>query len=962
MTQASQGAPPNLTHQHPQLTAVLRQLRRRPTARAGDRLRPLLLTVDSGTWLSVAQHLKEDCGNDGGVVAKVRDPGAGITDLLRKVVYRFTESTPRLEPPLRFQLLSMALWLNSLRVMRLAAEANNDQVPDGAGPEEDRELVTRLMGVSSSDPQAARRVLAAGIRSRRQRVLPDENGGGKPKLASVLSYLEQIAPIAVAVIALVSATAASALDLAAAAMTALAGVVVIVGQAGIITWDWASRRRYRWFPRQPYGPGTAPDFLTFAVKLINRNRLSDDELDKLLIAAFLEDLRQGYRRSWRRATWARVRYPTVILDPTVRDDPAEAERRMGLARRFVELVERVRADRLRRSHRSTGPLTAEELRERDRIGPEQAAARIAFDPLVIVACAGTDDEEVAAFADRLRPQATRHRPVDLDNALQSYIDHWDDRRRAIALGYNRDISVNLGRGDGQSAPTLPPRRRHWLVHPFTPWIVALLVLAASVTVVTVQSVRYCDPRTVWRAANGECVGLTDGSFYFDKRLESAERRIRAQNDAVETSGRRYVTIVYIGALTANPGAGSPQSALLSGVHGELVGLAIAQQLHNAANSEPLLRVLVANAGSRFRYADEVAKRIRDRALSDRTIVGVVGFGDSKLQTGGAIRRLSQAALPMVGTTSTYDRLGQQAQGFSPYYFRLAPTNRRLADHAAYWARSGRLSPDGTPAASADVFYDDARDDTYSTNLAEDFATAFRRGGGEVEMLRYRNPGEVPGLVLRACQDPADVFYYAGRSDEFRAFINQLANTSCGGRRIVLGGDEVTKYVSDNAEEIGRTPSIKLFYTPLAAQEAWNPRWVGSQPLHVFYPTFETVVRGLVRPNAPAVERPSLAHSAIAYDAAFTMIRVSQRVMAEQGGALPTAAAVLSELTEPGPGARMQGATGLIHFGPRDQGHLVPDKPVLLLEVLPTGERTAVAVCGRLVGDQAGNADCPGTRR
>ncbi|TNY35616.1 hypothetical protein [Thermomonospora catenispora] len=958
MPQTGQGVPPDLAHRHPQLTAVLRQLRRRPTARAGDRLRPVLLTADAGGWTSVAQSLKDDCDGDGGLVAKVRDPGSDVPDLLRKIVYRLTESTPPLERPLRFRLLSMALWLSSLREMRLAAKANNDQVPDGAGPEEDRELVARLMGVSGNDPQAARRVLAAGIRRRRQRVLPGENSGGKPRFASVLSYLEQIAPIAVAVIALVSATAASAVDLAAAAMTALGGVVVIIGQAGIVTWDWASRRRYRWFPRQPYGPGPAPDFLTFAVKLINRNRLPEDELDKLFIAAFLEDLRQGYRRGWRRATWARVRYPTVIMDPLVRTDPAESRRRMELARRFIELVERVRADRLRRFAHRGGPLTAEELRERDRIGPEQAAARIAFDPLVIVACVGDDADEVAAFAGRLRPQATRDRPVDLDGALQSYVDHWDDRRRAIALGYTRDISVDLGRGDGQSAPALPSRRRPWLAHPFTPWIGALLVLAASATVVTVQGVRYCDPHGVWRAPNGECVGLTDGSFPFDERLERVERRIRDQNEAVLKTGRKYVTIVYLGALSTDPAGGGPPGTLLSGVHGELVGLAVAQRLHNAAHSEPLLRVLVANAGSRFRYAARVAERIRARALSDRTIVGVVGFGESKQQTGEAIRRLSQAALPMIGTTSTYDLLGRQAQGFSPYYFRLAPLNRRLAEHAAHWARSGRLSPGGARAASADVFYDAAEDDTYSTNLAEDFAEAFGRAGGRVRMRRYRDPREIPGLVLQACRRPADVFYYAGRSHEFRSFVNVLVNTPCGGRRVVLGGDEVTKYVSDNAEEIGRTPSIKLFYTPLAAEEAWDPRWVGDNPLHPFYPAFRAALKDLVRPDAPPAERPSLAHSAIAYDAAFTMIRVAQRVMADQAGAPPTAAAVLSELTEPTPGSRMQGATGVIRFGPRNQGHLVPDKPVLLLEVLETGRRMAVAVCGHLVDGRTGSADCP----
>ncbi|REE96363.1 ABC transporter substrate-binding protein [Thermomonospora umbrina] len=955
-----QGAPPQGDARSRQLVGVLRQLRRRPTLRAGDRLRPLLLAADEQAWQSwAADRLVTDCRADGGLYARVHAErtGGDVAELLRDIAHQLSESGPRLEPPLRFQLLSMALWLQSLRAKRLRLPPSGRPPAHAPHEADDWELAARLREHHTDG--SSRRVLAAGIRLRRQRVLPGR-GGQRDTLASVLSYLEQVAPIGVAVVALVSATAASTLDVAAALTTALAGVLAIAGQAGITTWDWAGRRRYRWFAAQRYGRNLPPGahrpgggFLAFALDLVYRPAplhgepapRHDDDLDKLLIAAFLEDLRQGYRRSWRRVTWARVRYPTVILD-------AYDE---SVTRRFITLVEQVRAERL--ETRPTGAAPSErERRERDRLRPERVSARLAFDPLVIVACPGPA-EEVRRLAEAVRVHPVRADLADLGEVQEAYWDYWDDRRRAIALGYARDVPVDLAEGDGWSAPVLPRRNRPPLTHPVVPWLAAGVVLAASVGVVAFESVRYCDPHVVWHADNGECVGVTDGSYAFNGRLRQAEHRIRDLNRAVEASGKPYVTIVYIGALSTEPSVDQRQADLLAGVHGELVGLSIAQEHHYEANGRPLLKVLVANAGSRFRYATEVAERIRRMAVEDRTIVGVVGFGDSKRETGNAINLLSQAALPMVGTTSTYDHLAQRGGRFSPYYFRLAPPNRRLAAHAAHWAKSGRLSADGRPATTAAVFYDGSSDDTYSTNLAEDFRDEF--GRAKVTMLGYRDPSEIPAMVLQACRAPADVFYYAGRSDEFRSFVNQLSTTSCGdGQRIVLGGDEVTKYVSDNAEGIGRTRAIRLFYTPLAAREAWAGPWARNKPMHVFYTSFDPVVEKLVGEDAPADRRPSLAHSAMGYDAALTMIRVAQRVLGEQEGGPPNATGVLAAMTEQESGPLTQGATGLLGFGPRADGHQVPGKPVLLLTVRETGALQAVAVCGRLVEGALQDQGCP----
>jgi hypothetical protein len=76
--------------------------------------------------------------------------------------------------------------------------------------------------------------------------------------------------------------------------------------------------RYRWFMRQPYlAPEMSGSFLLFAERLTNGEwqQESPEDLSRLLVNAFLEDLRRAYRwwpwQVWRK--W-RMTYPVLLLD------------------------------------------------------------------------------------------------------------------------------------------------------------------------------------------------------------------------------------------------------------------------------------------------------------------------------------------------------------------------------------------------------------------------------------------------------------------------------------------------------------------------------------------------------------------------------------------------------------------------------------------------------------------------
>jgi hypothetical protein len=170
---------------------------------------------------------------------------------------------------------------------------------------------------------------------------------------------------------------------------------------------------------------------------------------------------------------------------------------------------------------------------------------------------------------------------------------------------------------------------------------------------------------------------------------------------------------------------------------------------------------------------------------------------------------------------------------------------------------------------------------------------------------------------------------------------------------VLADDDVTVYVADNARQIGRTDTLRLYYTPLAAREAWEQ---ARQALPPFYPDYDAAAPHL-KGNG---EHPSRTHAAMAYDAVLAVTSVTQQIYGAQRQVLPTAGAVLAALTEPDAAAPPpQGASGLLRFGARTDGHAVLDKPVLLTAVGTDGKLRVVAGCGKLTkNDPPRRENCP----
>src|SRR6266852_4327607 len=236
---------------------------------------------------------------------------------------------------------------------------------------------------------------------------------------------------------------------------------------------------------------------------------------------------------------------------------------------------------------------------------------------------------------------------------------------------------------------------------------------------------------VSRAPDGEDIGISNGTFAFDTnrpdgnlkrqaadRLKAgdisgaeslwqsglamdtndAEALIYLEDQRVLASGNPYVTLV-VGTMITGDDVGVGRDDL----QGAYVAHKEFNDGHKLPNNVHVL-LLIANSGNVSTYATTVAQQIVQTAQQDHSIVGVMGWPFSS-RTVDAVGTLAKAHIPLVSQTASSDQL----TGASPYFFRVAPSNKGQAIAGAHYAEQV------LHAHNVALFVDPA--DSYSSSLA-----------------------------------------------------------------------------------------------------------------------------------------------------------------------------------------------------------------------------------------------------
>jgi ABC-type branched-subunit amino acid transport system substrate-binding protein len=698
--------------------------------------------------------------------------------------------------------------------------------------------------------------------------------------------------------------------------------------------------RYRWFLKQPFlAPEMSGDFIDLADRLTVDRRGGEDQgqVLRLMVHAFLEDLRVALGTRWplhRRRT-----VNTIVLISGIT--------RSNGGYRLLQAINTVR--------NQTGKL----------------------DPLLLI----TSSRKVPPGAEE--PLLPSVAPSGMD-PLGPWSDELPDRwRRQDTTAWYLSIPISLSQPQviaqqPDRLVTVNPaqrRRRRNLIGLAT-FLVAALV-GGYIWYGNVHSYSVCGDGFTWlnfRAMetahrfNDECVGITDGSnanlIPHSDLFDAATKRVLDSNNKVgdrhsSQPRRPVITLVFLASLT--PTAETAGNDQLPAEAEQLAGLAVAQEQQLAKNqdSDPLVKVLIANAGRQARHGDWVARKIGELAARDPSIVAAVGLNESRASTAAMIGILAEFGIPVVAATLSADSLADQ----NPLFFQVSPQNRRQAAIMAAYAQhlitddihfNGRqLEP------RARIYYSADTTDVYSQNLAADLSMTFSGAGFQVESAAFRPTGlngagsEPPDPAVRllaeskdagreACSFLGGIVLYVGRPQpDFQGFLSGASSQCRDDPPFILASDDVTRYVAnDQARQNNRAVPFKYVSFAVAPQLGQNP----APEAIDFYTQLEKLFPG--SRNVAALD----GHAALTYDAAVTVITAVSYLSPPQHTIRVTSTslwAVLPSVTNAnGSNQRYLGVTGDIDFGGRTGRRAPLDKPLAILEVR-SGEPNAdeQAYCG-----------------
>lgn len=451
---------------------------------------------------------------------------------------------------------------------------------------------------------------------------------------------------------------------------------------------------------------------------------------------------------------------------------------------------------------------------------------------------------------------------------------------------------------------------------------------------------------VTKAPNGECVGISDGSFAFDtNRLDGDLKRQAADemqkgdiagakadwqqalnedtNDAetliyqedrnVLESGHPYITFVILTELTG-------ASDAVGVGHDDLQGAYVEQQEeYNSQMQLPhgvLVRLLIANIDTYLASTTLVAEQIVQASQADRSIVGVIGgaFINTNM-TRDAIQVLSKASIPLVSSAST-----NRSENVSSF-FSVAPTIQDQAQAGVAYVEQV------LHARRVALFFD--QNDLYSNILASSFKKQFLQDSENRTIYAgFYTVGHPEGLydyVHAALQVNPDLIYFAGYAADATTLIEDLQSIT-NSPPPVMGGDAL--YRPGGYPSSVFTSFNRLYFTAAAYPDEWNvlgrktPSAFFSDYAQDFDPGGQKVENpyGYTRPDSEAI---------LAYDATLTLFFASNNLLNVRKTSI-TSAELQQALMNIGTPQILQGISGQIDFAPNG----VPqNKAVVVLHVI-----------------------------
>lgn len=429
-----------------------------------------------------------------------------------------------------------------------------------------------------------------------------------------------------------------------------------------------------------------------------------------------------------------------------------------------------------------------------------------------------------------------------------------------------------------------------------------------------------------KAADGEYIGLSDGTFAFDtsrpdgtlKQQAAAAMRagntsqaqgllqqaigmetndpealIYQENQKVLAAGGFHVTIVVATMLTgANTGVGRD----------DLQGAYVAQKTYNDGSLLNGIGVvlLIANAGSQASNAPAVAQQIVQAAKADPTIIGVMGWPYSSY-VANTVDIFKTAKLPLISQTASSDLF----TSISPYFFRVCASNKAEGIAGAMY------SEQALHARNVIVLTDPLN--AYTSSLANDFSGRFQADGGKIlatEKYTVGNSGSVAAALQDAMKytNPApEVLYFSGYASDVSTLLTDLPTTGPWANVQIMGGDALYELSGYQSSSLANRNS-RLHFTSFTYPDVWGVLGLNAQEPAFFTdygndfdPSHTHGAYGWNRPDSDVM---------LSYDALVALLTAAKDTNKSQ----MTTSDIEQALTHMHGSNAFQGVSGQIAFG------------------------------------------------
>lgn len=432
--------------------------------------------------------------------------------------------------------------------------------------------------------------------------------------------------------------------------------------------------------------------------------------------------------------------------------------------------------------------------------------------------------------------------------------------------------------------------------------------------------------------DGECVGVTDGSYVFEEAYREVQEKIALENKRVddivndpEQNPNRAVTVALLNPMTVT----ETSAFTLDEVRNQMEGAYTAQYRANHSrfveDPDPLIRLILANEGSNQEQWQPVVDQLVEMKDADAPLNAVVGLGNSLDLTELAAKKLSvEHDIPTIGAIVTADQLNYTN---IPGFVRVTPSNQDyVRSLRAYLQRRPELD-------SAILVYDlnsDARGDIFVESLRDDLTREFGdliQFGDQSFVGKLvpsdASPSLFAGITTNICAVMPKVVFFAGRKADLQDFLNSLGSRTCRDTPLTV----VTVDADPNV--FGGDVTLQNQKITVVYADATDPRgWVaGVTGTPQNFPAFQQAFENLGFP----VEHLDDGGAISSHDAVLTAVKAS-RIAARQQPDPPGAADVLSQLLNLNTELTVPGASGTLSFGaPNVRAGDPAGKPVPVLE-------------------------------